>query len=134
MVKAIKIVRGIKRRATKILVPPTVDQPMHVLHDGIDVLRFLFRRVGVVHSNVADAIELVRNPEIQANRLGMTDMKIAVGFRRKTSFYPGVFSCPQILRHNFADEIGWSWSNSQFGHCNCTTVADESADRQLLRR
>ena len=107
---------------------------MHVFHDGIDVLRFLFRRVGVVHSNVADAIELVRDPEIQANRLGMTDMKIAVGFRRKTSLYPGVFSCPQILRHNFADEIGWSWSNSQFGHCNCTTVADESADRQLLRR
>src|SRR6266404_2304035 len=107
---------------------------MHVGHDGIDVLRFFFRWVGVVHSDVADANELVRDPEIQADRLSMTDMKIAVWFRRKTSFYPGVFSCLQIIRHHLADEIGWSWSNSQFGHRNGTTVADESADRQLLRR
>ena len=107
---------------------------MHVRHDGIDVLRFFFRWIGVVHPDVADAIELVRNPEIQADRFGMTDMKIAVWLGWKTSHDLGVVSRPQILRHNFADKIGWRRSDGQFSHCNCATVADESADRQLLRR
>jgi len=50
----------------------------------------------------------VCEPEVQADRLGMTDVKITVRLRWKAGENLGVLSGPQIIRHNIADKIGWN--------------------------
>ena len=115
LVELVEVIRGVERSSSDIRVGPTIDQPMHIGHDGINVLSFLFRRIGVVHSNVTDAVELMRDPEVQADRLGVTNMKISVRFRRKTRDNLAVFSSTQVIRYNVADKIRW---NISFRHMN----------------
>ena len=62
---------------------PVVNEPSHVRHDGIDVLGFFFCGVCVVHSHVANAPELARDAEIEANRFRVADVQITVRLRRK---------------------------------------------------
>ena len=104
---------------------------MHIGHDGIDILGFFLDRIGVVHPNVAEAIELVCDPEVQADRLGMPDMKITVGLRWKAGDNPGVFSGSQIFRHDVADKIGGSWRIGGFVHANFLKASERRVDRQL---
>jgi hypothetical protein len=47
-------------------------------------LLFLFR-IGVIEAQVCFAAELVGEPEVDANGLGVTDVKVAVGLGRKAS-------------------------------------------------
>ena len=65
-------------------------QPMDVLLDGVDVLRVLLGRVGVVHAKVADAAEFFRGAEVDGQGLAVADMEIAVGLRGE----PGVDRFP----------------------------------------
>ena len=116
LVKPIEVIRSIKRRAPKIFIGPIIDEPVDIGHDGIDILGFFLGRIGVVHPNVADAVELVRDPEVQADRLGMTDVKITIRLRWKAGDNLGVVSSPQIIRHNLADEVGRSGNISGFVH------------------
>ena len=60
---------------------PFETQPAHVLLDRLDVLDVFLGRVGIVEAQIAAAAELARDTEIQADRLGMADMQIAVGLR-----------------------------------------------------
>src|SRR5205823_13758222 len=105
--------------------------PVHIGHDGIDILGFFLGRIGVVHPNVAEAVELVCDPEVQADRLGMTDMKITVRLWWKAGDNPGVFPGSQILRHNVADEVGGSWMIGGFVHANLLKASETRVDRQL---
>ena len=120
-VELIEIVGGVKRRAVEfelqILIRPAVDQPMHVGHDRIDVFGLFLGRVGVVHPHVADAAELVRDAEVEADRLGVADVEIAVRLGRETGVDARVLSAPHIFCHDIADEIGWSGILvGRFGH------------------
>ena len=62
---------------------PVPAQPMHHLDDRVDVLLLFFLRVGVIESQVADAAEIARQAEVQADALGMADVQVAVGLGRK---------------------------------------------------
>ena len=42
-----------------------------------------FFRIGVVEAQVADAAEVARQPEVHADALGVADVQVAVGLRRK---------------------------------------------------
>ena len=60
---------------------PLVAQPAHVFLDGIDVLLALLFGVGVVEAQVAAPPKALREAKIHADRLGVSDMQIAVGLR-----------------------------------------------------
>jgi hypothetical protein len=64
-------------------VVPLVAQPAHVVLDAFDELRVFLAGVGVVQAQVAPAAEFAGDAEIQADRLGVADMQVAVGFGRK---------------------------------------------------
>ena len=65
------------------MLAPVEAEPAHVALDGVDIFLLLLGRVGVVEAQIAMAAELLRHAEIQADRLGVADMQIAVRLRRK---------------------------------------------------
>src|SRR6185312_15844745 len=62
---------------------PVVTEPAHVVHDGIDIFLLFLRRIGVVEAQRAMPAIFLSDAEIEANRLGVADMEIAVGLGRK---------------------------------------------------
>ena len=56
---------------------------MHVFLDGIDVFNLFLAWIGVVKTQIALAAEFRGKTKIEAYRLGMADMQIAVRFRWK---------------------------------------------------
>ncbi len=82
------------------------SQPFNVFHDGIYILHIFLLGVGIVEAEVTDAAVILGNAEIDANSLGMTDVQVAVRFRRKTGLYaPVVLSLLQIVFDNLFNKI-----------------------------
>ena len=77
-VELLEVIRGVV-----LAVLPVVAQPMDILFDRIDVFGVFLDRVGVVVAQVALAAKGFRQAEIDADRLGMADVQIAVGFGGK---------------------------------------------------
>src|SRR5262249_42802827 len=84
---------------------PVEAEPAHIALDGVDVFLLLLRRIGVVEAQVAAAAELLCDAEIEADRLGVADMQIAVGLRRKAGHHRGVALRGEIRLDDVADEI-----------------------------
>ena len=78
VVELLEIVGGEVR-----LLAPVEAEPAHVALDRNDELVLLLGRVGVVEAQVAAAAEFLRDAEVQADRLGMADVQIAVRLRRE---------------------------------------------------
>ncbi len=96
-----EIVRGVEQA-----VLPVKAQPFDVGYDRIDVLDLFFRRVRVVKAKVALAAVLLRNTEIQADRLCVPYVQIAVRLWRKPRVYlPAKPSATVVLLNDFAHEI-----------------------------
>ena len=57
---------------------------MDVLSDGIDIFHVLFYGVGVVETQVADAVILLRNAKVHADSLDVSDVQVAVRLGRET--------------------------------------------------
>ena len=64
-------------------VVPGKAEPADILFDGFDVFRVFFCGVRIVHAQVADAAEFFGGAEIDAQRLAVTDVQIAVRLRRE---------------------------------------------------
>ena len=87
------------------LAVPLEAQPAHILLDRLRIfLAFLFR-VGVVEAQVAFAVVILRQAEIQADGLGMADMQIAVRLGREARDDALVLAAGQIGIDDAADEI-----------------------------
>ena len=61
----------------------SVAQPTDVVDDGVDVLLLFLLGVGVIEAQIGVPPELIGEPEIQADRLGVADVQVAVGLGRK---------------------------------------------------
>ncbi|MDT4857438.1 hypothetical protein FQZ97_918620 [compost metagenome] len=85
---------------------PLEAQPLHVALDGVDVLLVFLGRVGVVEAQVAVTAELLGQAEVQADRLGMADMQVAVGLRREAGDDLGVLAGIQVRLDDLAQEVG----------------------------
>ena len=59
---------------------PVEAEPLHARLDRVDELLLLLLRVRVVEAQVAAAVVVVRDAEIQADRLRVADVQIAVRF------------------------------------------------------
>ena len=62
---------------------PLEAEPADVLLDRLDVLDVLFGRVRVVEPQIASSAVLPGDPEVQTDRLGVTDVQIPVRLGRK---------------------------------------------------
>ena len=66
---------------------PVEAQPAHRVEDGVDVFQILFFRIGVVKAHVADTAIVTRQPEVQADALGVSHVQVAIGLGRKARAY-----------------------------------------------
>ena len=64
-------------------VVPVKAQPLHGVHDAVDVFGVFLFGVGVVKAQVAHAAVVARQAEVQADALGVADVQVAVGLGRK---------------------------------------------------
>ena len=86
---------------------------MDVLLDGVDECHVLLGGVGVVHTQSAQAAELLGSTEIDDQRLAVADVQIPVGLRRETGVHSltGIAAALcDILFNKSVDEI-FAFSN-----------------------
>ena len=95
---------------------PIESEPAHVAFDGVDIFLLFLGRIGVVEAQMATPAELLRNSEIEADRLRMTDVKIPVGLRRKPGHHRVVALLVQIGLDDIADEIAPGFRCRRFVH------------------
>jgi hypothetical protein len=95
-----EVVRGIKIRLS-----PVEAEPLHSLLDGVDVLLFLLFRVGVVEAQVAAAAVLLGEAEVEADRLDVAEMQVAVRLGRKARAHPGVGAGGQVGIHYLPNKV-----------------------------
>ena len=102
VVELLEIIGGVEQAV------PLEAEPLHVLHDRIDVLGLFLGGVGVVEAQVALAAVLEGGAEVEADRLGMADVQIAVGLGRKARVHPaGELAGAVVLVDDGVNEIGW---------------------------
>jgi hypothetical protein len=87
------------------MLAPVTAEPAHVLLDRFDVFELLLDRVGVVETEVTAAAELLGDAKAEEDRLGVTDVEIAVRLRGEAGHDPGVLAARQILADDLADEV-----------------------------
>ena len=87
---------------------------MHILLDGVHVFHILLGGVRVIHAQGGLSLIVARNAEVDAKRLRMPDVKIAVRLWRETraDVTHLVFPAENVVVDDFADEVGRFW---QFG-------------------
>ena len=101
---------------------PIEAKPADIFLNGIDKFLFFLGRVGIVEPKIAAPAELLGNTEIQADRFGMTDMQIAVGFRWKSRHDRFYGAAGQIRADLVADEIVGGLRAVCFVHVICRRV------------
>ncbi len=87
-------------------VVPVEAQPAYVVDDRVYELDLLLRRVRVVEAEVAQPTVLPGDSEVQADRLCMADVQVAVGLRREACVHsPSEAAAGIVLVDDVADEI-----------------------------
>ena len=70
-------------RRVVLAIVPVKPEPPHVVLDRIDVLDVFLDGIGVVEAEVAVAAEFAGDAEVEADRLGVPDVQVAVRLGRK---------------------------------------------------
>ncbi|VTR69198.1 conserved hypothetical protein [Desulfosarcina cetonica] len=85
---------------------PVKAQPVDILHDGVHIFHVFLGGVGVVEAQVASPMIGLGHAEVQADRFGMADVQVSVGFGRKSGGHPSVvFMGFQIRFDNGLDKM-----------------------------
>ncbi len=101
LVELLVIVRGVV-----LAIMPVEAQPPHVFLDRIDVLDVFLHRVGVVEPEIAASAELLGDTEVETDGLGVPDVQVAVGLRRKSRHHTAAGDASgQIAGDNLSNEI-----------------------------
>ena len=103
LVEAGEVVGGV------VLVPvPVEPEPADVRLDGVDVLLLFLGRVGVVHPQVAAALVVAGDAEVQADGLGVTDVEVPVRLGREAGDHFRMLCRGEILVDDLPDEVARS--------------------------
>ena len=78
VVELVEVVGGVVE-----MLAPVEAEPADVFLDRVDVLLLFLDRVGVVEAQVAASAELLRDPEVERDRLGVTDVEVSVRLGRE---------------------------------------------------
>ena len=65
-------------------VAPVEAQPVDIVLNGFHIFGIFLGGVGIVHTEVAKTVVLLRGAEVDAQSLAVADVQIAVGFRGET--------------------------------------------------
>ena len=84
---------------------PVKAQPAYVIKNGLDIFLILIDRVCVIKTHEAVPGEFLHQAKIQKNRLGVPDVEIAIGFRRKSSDDLLVLAGLEVFLDDIADEV-----------------------------
>ena len=88
------------------LLGPLEAKPRNIFLDGIHVLHILLDRVGVIEAEVAETVIFLCNSEIETDGLGVSDVQVAVRFRRETGMhFRSVFAVGQVFLNDFFNKI-----------------------------
>ena len=88
------------------LVRPVEAEPAHVALDRLHVLEVLGRGVGVVEAQVAGAPVVAGEAEVQADRLGVAEVQVAVGLGGEAGDDASAPPGREVPVHDVTDEIG----------------------------
>ena len=88
------------------MLAPVEAEPADVGLDGVDVLLLFLHRVRVVEAQVAAAAELVGDAEVQADRLRVADVEVAVRLGREARDDGVDAALAQVGGDDLADEVG----------------------------
>ena len=80
-------------------------EPLDVFFDGVDLFVVFFFGVGIVETQVAQAVVNIRQTEVQADGFGMADMQVAVGFGRETGLDGCMFTAFEVFFDDGADKM-----------------------------
>src|SRR5206468_4033362 len=97
------------------MLAPVEAEPTDVFLDRLDVFLLFLDRVGVVEAQVATPAELLGDPEVERDRLGMTDVEVSVRLGREAGHDLRDSALAHVGGDDLADEIasfgsGWTVS------------------------
>src|SRR5699024_1996995 len=81
-------------------------QPVQVLQDALHIFVVLTGGVGVVKAQIEQAAVVFGDGVVDEDRLGRTDMQIAVGFRRKTGMHGVDLAFGQVGVDDLRQKVG----------------------------
>lgn len=111
LVKLVEIVRGEIG-----LIAPIEAEPPDIVLDGIDKFLLFLRGVCIVEPEIAAPAEFFGDSEIQANRLGVPNVQVAIGFRWETGDDCLVPAGGQIIANLIPNEIPCFFLNFAVAH------------------
>jgi hypothetical protein len=101
-IEAIEIIRRVVQMR-----PPVEAKPLHRGHDRVGEFDVFLHRIGIVETQMTQTAVFDGEAEVEADRLRVADMQIAVRLGRKARDYsPAVFVRAQILGDDLAQKIG----------------------------
>ena len=103
LVELVEIIGGIE------FLVPMESQPLDVFLDGIHVLGVLLGGVRVVVTEIRDTAVLLREAEVEADGLGMSQMQIAVRLRRETGDDGVHLAAGEVRFDDFFEEIQFAF-------------------------
>ena len=113
--------------------PPLEAEPAHRLLDRVDILLLFLRRVGVVEAQVAAPAVLGGEAEVEADRLRMPEMKIAVRLGRKARHHRLVLAGGEIRLDDLTDEVARG-GQTRFVHRRILLAAGKPPESNRLSR
>src|SRR5262245_9666697 len=122
IVELLEIIRGMIE-----VLAPIEAEPAHVTFDRVDVFLLLLGGVGVVEAQVAAAAELFGDAEVEADRLGMADVQVAVGLGRKAGDNRLLPAGLEVGLDNIANEILPRLAGLNCRHDSCSLSAATSS-------
>ena len=87
-------------------IAPVTAKPADIFPDGLHVFRVFLRGIRIIEAQIAEPVELLRHTEVQADGLGMPEVKVAVRFGWEPRMHLPVKTARGIVCHNLcADKI-----------------------------
>ena len=100
----IELIKVIRRIVHAVL--PAKAQPTDIFLNGIHVFRVLLGRIGIIKAQIAQAMIILCQAKVQAYRLGMTNMQIAIGLGWETGVNPfGVFTVSLVFLNRILHKV-----------------------------
>ena len=88
------------------MLAPVEPEPADVVFNRLDIFGIFGQRVRIVEAKVAPPAVILGQAEVEADRLGVPDVQIAVGLGREPGDHRGpIFTGGQIGIDDGADEI-----------------------------
>jgi len=84
---------------------PAEPEPLDITSNRVDVFNALLFGVGIIEAQVAVATVIPGDTEVEADRLGMTDVQITIRFRRKAGNYLRNLARGQVGIDDIADKF-----------------------------